>query len=286
MAKVNRSGKTHNQRMKSRFLSIIGVVCAVILVFIFRQPLLKACTHQDKVGEQGPAVRTPNVIIPDGTPSFEKNYTGFYVDFNPEQHVPNYVFWELTSGKVAGTIKRKSEFHQDILVPGCPGLDDYRRSGLSRGHMAPAADMKWDETAMFDSHSLANICPQDVSVNNGIWGSIESMCRRWARTDSLILIVAGPVLSDSITRRIGSSGVSVPERFFKVVLAPDADPPRAIAFMVPNTPGQYRVEDCVVSVDEVEAATGFDFFPWLPDEIENLIESESKLSLWNRSRKF
>lgn len=272
--------------MKLRFLRIVGVVCVLALLFIFRQPLINACNHQETSGEDKSVTRTPHVILPDNTPSFEKEYTGFSVDFNPLLHVPNYVVWELTADKASGTIKRKSDFHQDISVPGCPGLEDYRRSGFSRGHMAPAADMKWSEQAMFDSHSLANICPQDESVNNGVWGSIESMCRRWARTDSLVLIAAGPVLSDTLTRSIGSSAVAVPERFFKVVLAPDAIPPRAIAFLVPNSPGKYRVEDCVVSVDEVEAATGYDFFPWLPDEIENEIESQSDLRQWNRHRNF
>jgi endonuclease G len=34
-------------------------------------------------------------------------------------------------------------------------------------------------------------------------------------------------------------------------------------------------------VDEVERITGIDFFPALPDDIENKVEASYDLSLWN-----
>ena len=69
-----------------------------------------------------------------------------------------------------------------------------------------------------------------------------------------------PVLTDRITDRIGESGVVVPRRFFKVILSPYADPPRAIGFIMPNAKVPGGMQTAAVSVDEVERVTGLDFF--------------------------
>lgn len=222
------------------------------------------------------------VVLPVGTPEILKDYTGFTVSFNPEHHQPNYVVWELTAEEVKGSIARNSKFRPDPTVKGCATLDDYRNSGYSRGHMAPAGDMKWSEDAMLDSHFLTNICPQTVEMNGGRWATLESKCRQWAIRDGAIIIITGPVLSDELTHTIGQSRVTVPDRFFKVILSPYVNPPRAIAFIMPNDPPFDGLEAMATSVDNVEQITGFDFFSALPDDIENKIESEAKYRDWNR----
>lgn len=224
------------------------------------------------------------VTIPDSVAEIMVPLNGFTVSFNPRKHLANYVIWELTDERTKGTVPRRSEFHPEPGLEGCPTLDDYRRSGYDRGHMAPAGDMKWDSLAMFDSHSLANICPQDHSVNGGRWGSLEMKCREWAAADSVIIIVCGPVLTDRMPVEIGETHVPVPERFFKIVLAPYSIPPRAIAFLVPNSPVPDGLEDLVVSVDRIEEITGFDFFSALPDDIENHIEQTSNYRQWKKHR--
>ena len=222
------------------------------------------------------------VVIPDETPSIIKEYEGFTVNFNPSHHIPNYVVWELTGEETNGTVPRSSKFMTDNDVYGCATTDDYRNSGYDRGHMAPAADMKWSRQAMTDSHYMTNICPQSHALNGGRWATLESKCREWAKRDSALVIVAGPVLTDELSRTIGKTGVSVPERFFKVILAPYANPPRAIGFIMPNEPPYDGIESMATSVDNIEAITGFDFFSALPDEVENHIESIANYRDWNR----
>lgn len=70
-------------------------------------------------------------------------------------------------------------------------------------------------------------------------------------------------------------------RIFKVLLAPFATPKRAIAFIYKNEGGQKVIERQAVSVDEVEALTGLDFFSSLPDEEENEIEKTCDYYEWN-----
>ncbi len=225
-----------------------------------------------------------HVALPIGQSEEIIQYTGFKVSFNAEHHIPNYSTWELTAAETEGRNPRKSDFYQERSVDGCPTLDDYRKSGFDRGHMAPAADMKWSEQAMDDSHSLANICPQDHSINSGRWSTLEKLCRQWAVRDSTILIICGPVLSDAMPQTIGKNKVSVPRRFFKVVLAPYAEPIRAIGFIMPNNETDESLDAMVYSIDEVETITGYDFFAALPDSIECMVEQSANYRLWNKQK--
>lgn len=270
-----KSGKTPR-------IYIVGVA-ALLLVFGAVVALAQCGTSGEIERVAMPSqAALQRVVIPTGTPEVLKDYTGFTVSFNPEHHQPNYVVWELTAQKAEGTLARNSKFRPDPSVAGCATLDDYRNSGYSRGHMAPAGDMKWSSEAMLDSHFLTNMCPQTVQLNGGRWATLESKCREWALRDSAIVIITGPILSDKLTRTIGESRVTVPDRFFKVILSPYVSPPRAIGFIMPNDPPFDGLEAMAVSVDDIEQLTGFDFFSALPDDIENKIESEAKYRDWNR----
>ena len=269
-----------NNNKRPKFLSVLLILVLLGIGVIYAFDYTEASTgitFQDKDLER--------VVIPDETPEIIKEYTGLVVSFNPAHHIPNYVVWELTETEAQGTEPRSSKFKVDPDVLGCPTLEDYRNSGFDRGHMAPAGDMKWSAQAMLDSHYLTNMCPQDRSINSGRWSTLESKCRQWALRDSSLIIVSGPILSDELTRAIGRTQVSVPERFFKVILAPYANPPRAIGFIVPNSPTSDGVESMAVSVDRVEEITGFDFFSALPDDVENTIEAQTNYRDWNRRKR-
>ena len=150
--------------------------------------------------------------------------------------------------------------------------------------MAPAGDMKWSDEAMRHTFYLTNICPQMKSLNTGAWKRLEEKCRQWAKADSAILIVCGPVLTDSIREYIGDSRVAVPERFFKVVLSPYTNPVRGIGFIMENGRVEGGMQRAAVSIDEVERVTGHDFFAWLPDDIEKKAEAECDFPYWSNIR--
>lgn len=74
---------------------------------------------------------------------------------------PNWVAYELIRDELRGTVSRTDKFVVDPYVNGVSATNaDYRRSGFDRGHMAPAADMTWSETAMKESFYFSNMCPQ------------------------------------------------------------------------------------------------------------------------------
>lgn len=221
------------------------------------------------------------VINPPGRTSRMKRYEGFTVSFNRDNGTPNWSAWELLGSETSGESSRGNRFWQDEEIDGCPMTSDYRNSNYDRGHLAPAADMKWSDGAMRDCFVLTNICPQDHALNSGAWKTLEDKCRIWAERDSALVIVAGPIYEKTDRKRIGDNEVRVPSAFFKVILAPYVESPRAIGFIYPNQKAPGNMRDYSMTVDEVERLTGYDFFSTLPDEVENEIERKASFEEWN-----
>jgi endonuclease G len=71
----------------------------------------------------------------------------------------------------------------------------------------------------------------------------------------------------------------VPEAFFKVVLCLNGTP-KGFGFIVRNTDGNKKRDLYYNSIDQVERITGYDFFPALPDSIENEVEAKLDMNLW------
>ena len=76
--------------------------------------------------------------------------TGYTASYDPHTKLPVWVAWKLTPERLVNNVKRPTKaFHEDSDVPE-PRVQtyDYINSGYDRGHMCPAADNKWDATAM------------------------------------------------------------------------------------------------------------------------------------------
>jgi endonuclease G len=204
----------------------------------------------------------------------------YFSSYNKDTKLPNWVAWRLTSEHTDGVYKRINIYLEDSNVPTPRATeDDYQSSGWSHGHMCPAGDNKWDEIAMRESNLLTNICPQHASLNSGLWNVIERKCRKWAQEYGDLFIVCGPILLNKEHETIGKNKVVVPEAFFKVILRLNPQP-TAIAFVVRNNEGKKKKDQYVNTIDDVERITGIDFFPTLPDSIENEVEAYANLDDW------
>lgn len=208
--------------------------------------------------------------------------TGYTASYNTQTKQPNWVGWRLTADHVTGPYKRNGiKFHEDEDVPEPRATDaDYRSSGYDRGHMCPSGDNKWSQEAQEQSFLFTNICPQLHGLNAGDWNEMEQQCRKWAEREGEIYIVCGPIFYSSARhKKIGKNKIPVPEAFFKVVLSLKGEP-KAIGFIYKNQSGNRPKGDYVNTVDQVERITGIDFFPSLPDDIENRIEAEADIDAW------
>ena len=245
---------------------------------------LKPVIEKIKTGNDNETDRTEvpklNLEIPAYTyPGKYKNEivlhrTGYTVSYNVYYKNPNWVAWELTREETKGETDRYNKFMPDPDLPEPRVVHkDYTRSGYDRGHMAPAADMKWSKQAMIESFYMSNICPQVGNLNRGDWNDLEELCRDWAEKYGRIYIACGPIFDSKSPKRIGEHKVAVPDRFFKVILIYNRKNPIAMGFIFKNIARSQDIEKYMVTVDSVENVTGMDFFSKLPDDVENRIES-------------
>lgn len=207
------------------------------------------------------------------------NYKWFTTYYDASRHWPACVVFWLDHQRLEGQAERTDQFAVDDSVDGCPPINALSGSGFHRGHMAPAADMKWDQQAMDESFMMTNVCAQHPLLNEGGWALLEEKCREWARRDGTIVVFAGPVPDDSL-QVLETSGVTIPRRFFKVVVSPAMRPMQALAFIYPNGPCRRSLADYVTDVDEVERLTGIDFFSSFPQQTQTQMQSRSRLDLW------
>ena len=255
-----------------------GLTVALVCFLLYRVAVRNATTHLMPLSaEELDSLMT--VAVPLGVSDTLVRYDAFDVHFNSERGVANCAVYELVTNELNGTMERAGEFMQDAGVKGCPLPQDYAGSGMDRGHLVPAADLKWSGTAMRQSFLLTNICPMHKALNEGGWAKLEEKVREWTARDSALLVFSGPIVSDSDTTLTGGR-VKVPGAYYKVIMAPCVRPMRAIAFIYPNGYSGGRLRQYAVSVDEVEHRTGLNFFPFLPNEEQERLESPVNLDAW------
>ena len=260
-----------------RFL-LWGLTAALVCFLLYRVIVNNNTPHLVPMSE-GARDSLMTVAVPRGMNDTLVRYEAFDVHFNSERGIANCALYELVNNELYGTVERGNEFTADPGVKGCPLPEDYAGSGFDRGHLVPAGDLKWNGTAMRQSFMLTNVGPMHKALNEGGWAKLEEKVREWTARDSALLVFTGPVVSDGDTT-LASGRVKVPSAYYKVILAPCVRPIRVIAFIYPNGHSGGRLRQYAVSVDEVERRTGLDFFPTLPPEEQQRLESPVNLDAW------
>ena len=255
-----------------------GMAVALVCFLLYRVIVNNNTPHLVPLSEGG-RDSLMTVGIPRGMSDTLVSYDAFAVHFNSERGIANCTAYELIRDELQGTAERAGDFMQDDGVKGCPSPQDYAGSGMDRGHLVPAGDLKWSPEAMRQSFLLTNVCPMHKALNEGGWAKLEEKVREWTRRDSALLVFTGPVVSERDTT-LAAGRVTVPGSYYKVIVAPCARPMRVIAFIYPNGHSGGRLRQYAVSVDEVERRTGLDFFPTLPQEEQQRLEKGTSLDAW------
>lgn len=262
-----------------RIIVYILSVTLVSCVSVGRRPSIAKSSESgtETVVTGKPARPTPIAV---GSSSIE--YSCFKVSYNAAGKIPNWVLYELTASETEGPYSRKGkDFQAD------PGLSlpqandgDYRRSGWSRGHMAPAADFKWSDRAMTETFYYTNICPQNSTLNQKYWNTLEKKVRKCAMEFGKVWVVTGPVVGGNVYGTIGAGKVVVPDALFKAMLAQVGGRWVSLGFIMSNNADVQTMKSSAVTVNEIELQTGQDLFDFLPDDIEEQVESQLDYKFW------
>jgi len=96
-----------------------------------------------------------------------------------------------------------------------------------------------------------------------------------------LLIVTGPVITDDL-KRLGKNRVGIPKTFYKVICTITNGKPEGVGFLFDNKDyGKTPLKSMMIPIDSVEKVTGIDFFPSLPDSIENPMEAYVNDGSWS-----
>jgi endonuclease G len=133
--------------------------------------------------------------------------------------------------------------------------------------------------------------PQTSRLNQFKWRLLEDRIHKLAEKLGEVWVITGPAFVDDNDDGvieyfvIGTNQVAVPTHYFKIVVAKsqtDADKLQCMAFLIPNEAiDEHEFEEFLVSVDEIEKLTGFDFLPKLEPAAEDLLEASVAATVWS-----
>jgi endonuclease G len=205
----------------------------------------------------------------------------YSLSYSRDNGGPNWVSWHLDPSWL-GSTPRQDDFRADTTLPAGwyqVQATDFSGSGFDRGHMCPSADRTITVTANSATFLMTNMIPQLPANNQGVWANLESYSRTLVSQGNELYIISG---GQGLQYFIANGHVAVPAQTWKVIIVLPigsndvsrvTTSTRTIAVVIPNSGTinsdwrTYRV-----SVDQVEAITGFDFFSNVSSGIQAVIE--------------
>lgn len=247
-----------------------------------------------------------------------------YRDGNSKQYDPdnvNYaVEWDCNkksqrwscyiitkNNRAKNTNRYKSESNQYPYDPELAASNRLEKdyiysSGFDHGHICPSNDRLYSSNANYQTFYLTNMQPQYAVFNgshkdhpySGIWIKMENYLNSYKLDykDTMYVCKGGTIdKKEHILTRIQGKLI-VPKYFFVAVLVKKMVNGQAyyksIGMWFPHTNvyhGDDKLSDYTMSIKDLEAKTGIDFFCNLPDNIERDVESQKILSDWKNIEK-
>jgi endonuclease G len=212
----------------------------------------------------------------------------YSLSYSRAKATPNWVAWRLDTSWL-GSAQRQDNYRPDPDLPAAwyhVTDSDYSGSGYTRGHMTPSGDRTRSVEDNSATFLMTNFVPQIAENNSGAWEDFETYCRTLAQQGNELYIISGGQGSNGT---IASGRIVAPRYTWKVVLVlPNGSDDlsrinkqtRTIGIIMPNflplsTSAPWR--QFRVTVDQVEAFTGYNFFSNVPKNTQELIERRRDL---------
>jgi endonuclease G len=220
-------------------------------------------------------------FLPTSTANQIVKHQYYTLSYNEKYEQAEWVAYELTIQKGKKNHFKRPFFIEDPKVTTkSADWKNYKNSGFDKGHLCPAADMKFDESAYDDTFFTSNISPQLHEFNDGVWNRLEEKVRYWSEKYNGVYVITGGVLTSALPT-IGKEKVAIPERFYKIILNYKNGNYKAIAFLIPNSKSDKPLYTFVFSIDEIEKISGIDFFPSFENTTESKLEKNKDYKEWS-----
>jgi large repetitive protein len=253
----------------------------------------------------------------DPTTPFGDNYLlekpQYSLSYNNSLKTANWVSYQLNKSWLGDSLKRP-DFPPDPHLPfatstrpvnsDIPETTDYQR-----GHMVAASHRNRNIQDYYATFLMSNFIPQPLRTPNGDrWTKLEEDLRGLVDNENKeVYIIAGR--DGQTSTNLSDKNINVPSHVWKVVLIMDrpgqgvTDEASTLAFAIDlpnpvildpeaidqNTKGVYIGQDpdsdwkkAIVSVRDLEGATGYNFFSNITDSIQDAIETDKERDLLAR----
>ena len=220
----------------------------------------------------------------------------FSLEWDNSKVANRWTCYTLHAGNSLSNVSRDDNFKVDPSTVVQATSGDYSGSGFSRGHLCPSADRLCSLAQNHQTFFLSNMQPQWQNHNGTNWEYLEEYVRDCADNCDTLYIVKAATIDNVTVSGSTSSGfysgqsagnLSVPKYFYMALLAytKSTNTYNAIGFWTTHEnvsvkKANFKFKNYAITIDELEARTGIDFFCNLPDDIEETVEASYTESYW------
>jgi endonuclease G len=262
---------------------IYTIIAVIIVIGIYSYDHFLNTEEKTEIVKEGATLKenTNEYFLPTSTTDQIVHHQNYSLSYSETHEQAEWVAYELKASHLSTINHKRPYFEIDKTVKtGAAHWRNYKKSGYDKGHLCPAGDRRFTKEAHDETFLTSNISPQEHQFNAGVWNRLEQKVRYWAKKNEGVFVVTGGILENNL-KTIGDENVAVPNQFYKVILDNANGKIKVLAFLMDHKDSHLPLYNFVVSVDEVEALTGIDFFPELEDSIEGTLEASSNYERWS-----
>lgn len=159
-------------------------------------------------------------------PSEIRKRKSYIMSYNRETNNADWVYEILNKSILENKCKEQMSF----------GKNELENKDCNQGHLAAVANHRWCQEAYHDTFLMSNMIPQNKSLNNDMWSTLEKYCRDFVKGDTVrnVHVYTGPFYPEKKKKRnervklkpneINPLKVkAVPTHFFKVIIVENKD---------------------------------------------------------------
>ena len=199
----------------------------------------------------------------------------YALSYNTRNKVADWAAYRVTSGSIGIASSLSRAVMIDDFVEETLSAADFinaEEAGLTRAQLVPLVNFAgtpyWNEV-----NYMSNAVARSQNLSLGAWYGLEWSIRNLVNREREVYVLTGPIFRDSpvVASLETQTQHRVPDGFFKIVVSADN---RATAFIFDqDLPVHVHHCDTRAAIDEIETATGLEFFPENPRLVLGLLDT-------------
>lgn len=233
------------------------------------------------------------IVVSHSTRSNGKDIVTYSLEFDTNKYHSRWVAFRFDGTTRGKNTDRTDAWNDDPKLPSSCHIGTNTFRGYDRGHLCASADRLYSRKANEQTFYMSNMSPQNGDFNQKYWVTLEGMVQRMGRNssfaDTLYVVKGGTINDDQIrtwVNRPNGKRVAVPKYYYMALLKVKNGVYSSIAYWMEHRSygrkpaSEDEMRKNAVSVNKLEELTGINFFPNLPNQIEEAVENQLIPSNW------